>query len=476
MKLRYRDDIHAYWLDGRRCKGVSSVAKIPDDTYSLTQWVKRTVALGIASRPDLIEAIAAHHDDRDKLDEIVEVAIEAAKANDASRRGTAKHRITERHDAGESILMTDLAEQVIAAWSGLLEAHRLEVVPELIERITVDPDALISGRYDRILGDQSGLYVADLKTGANQMKYAHAIAVQLALYAHAPLLAGPLDGRGETETFEPMPQVDKTVGLVLHLPDEGEPSLVEVDIAAGWECWQEVIAPTLRWRKRDGLIRPRGASAPRPPLDRSELDDRFSRLADEQKGVLRDRWPLPGVKLADLATPAQVQAVLAVIDEITGFDPPEVERQPAERHQPAQPVAVPDPPAEGPPIDVATYEAFQARYATLGVEAKQWIGAIAADAATAGGPISLTQLRSVRRFELGRALVALAAAEQDDDALVRLLAASAAGSPELDAVSIPAGAALAALSAGEAANFARLVDATLSGEPMRLDERGLVAA
>ena len=41
MHLKYNDRQHAYWLDGSRCKGVTTVAKIPDDTYNLDQWRKR---------------------------------------------------------------------------------------------------------------------------------------------------------------------------------------------------------------------------------------------------------------------------------------------------------------------------------------------------------------------------------------------------------------------------------------------------
>jgi hypothetical protein len=37
MKLTYRDDGHEYYLNGRRCKGVTTTAKIPDDLYNLAE-------------------------------------------------------------------------------------------------------------------------------------------------------------------------------------------------------------------------------------------------------------------------------------------------------------------------------------------------------------------------------------------------------------------------------------------------------
>jgi hypothetical protein len=49
VKLRYDDKQHAYWLDGRRCKGVTTVAKIPEDTYRLSLWSQRQVAIGVAT-------------------------------------------------------------------------------------------------------------------------------------------------------------------------------------------------------------------------------------------------------------------------------------------------------------------------------------------------------------------------------------------------------------------------------------------
>ena len=80
MRLKYDDKWHSYWLDGRRCKCVTTVAKIPDDTYSLDQWRKRQVAIGMAMSPPLVERAAAHFDERDKVDEVAEEAMLVAKS------------------------------------------------------------------------------------------------------------------------------------------------------------------------------------------------------------------------------------------------------------------------------------------------------------------------------------------------------------------------------------------------------------
>jgi hypothetical protein len=80
MKLKYNDEQHAYWLDGKRCKSVTTVAKIPDDLYRLQMWEKRQVAIGLATSHDLLEAVAAHVDDDDYLNGLCEKAKELAGA------------------------------------------------------------------------------------------------------------------------------------------------------------------------------------------------------------------------------------------------------------------------------------------------------------------------------------------------------------------------------------------------------------
>lgn len=84
------------------------------------------------------------------------------------------------------------------------------------------------------------------------------IAIQLALYAHASTIYDPV-----SETHDPMPEVDQTRALVMHLPvGQATCTLYEVDIAAGWEMAQ--ICGTVRdWRKRKNLAAKfSGADAP----------------------------------------------------------------------------------------------------------------------------------------------------------------------------------------------------------------------
>ena len=138
------------------------------------------------------------------------------------------------------------------------------------------------------------------------------------------------------------------------------------------------------------------------------------------------------------------------------------------RHAATEPIrtpgtlpARPEPPSqvdEGPIIDdAATLLAMSHRFQALG-EGVGIIRTLAADAAKAGYSFSITQLASVRRFEIGRALMSLIEGGCWDDDLVRAVVAHVADDPAVLQPSIPLGTAIGALSADQAARFAHLAD------------------
>jgi len=264
MILKYNDKVHGYWLDGKRCKGVSSLAKIPDDNYSLDQWRKRMVAIGVANNLDLSMEImeAEVNGDQSLLNELCEQAMTEAGAHEAALAGTAAHDRTEKHDTGQAVEET--YELHLARWRALLDYAGLDIEPDLAERCIIYPERKICGRFDRLARRRSDgrLTCIDLKTGKNAVKYPHATAVQLALYARAPLMAGELTDtsklepdhedyyfEGFTETFTPLPDdLDRQVGYMLHLPDSGEDRIYAISLGHGWQVANEVVFPTLAWR------------------------------------------------------------------------------------------------------------------------------------------------------------------------------------------------------------------------------------
>lgn len=363
VKLSYDDRTHAYWLDGKRCKSISSVAKIPDDTYSLDQWRKRQLLIGVALLPELAERAAAHFDDRDHLDRMAEEAMAAAKSHTAAARGTAVHRITERIDLNELIIDTPQAQAVRAAWSKALEIAGLEIVPELVERIVVYPEWRIAGRFDRLArrkGDGK-LCVLDVKTGSSAVKYPHSVAVQLALYANAPLMAAPLPREGgKTEVFEPLPDVDTSVGYVVHMPNDEEVDVVGVDLEQGWKGAQTCFA-VLDWRNSRELLIPVTevpVTDPEPADRAGWITGRLAAIAErgpEAKQLAARAWPA-GIGPKPPWRDEQIDQLDQALAQVEArIEAPFAEPDPV-RPQPvavAEPPTVPAPPLPEKPADSA---------------------------------------------------------------------------------------------------------------------------
>lgn len=336
MKLSYRDKGHAYYFTpdptaekpdpkSRRCKSVTAVAKVGDDTYSLDKWGKRQVALGMAlDEGHLRERAAAHYDDRDQLDDIAEEAMTKAKSHEKAAKGTAAHRITERVDLGETVIQTPFSKAVSEAWQRALKDARLEILPEFIERIVIFPELYIAGRFDRFVKVKGTGKIAclDLKTGANAVKYPHSIARQLATYVNAPLLAGPIPGSGgETEQFEALPaKLDRKWGYVVHLTDD-KVEVVKIDIAAGWKNVKDSVFPMLAFRDNKSLVEPVAAQeilvGPASPDRVAWIRGRLADLKtiDGAPAAVISRWPA-GVSPKPPWTDGEVDAIDACLESV----------------------------------------------------------------------------------------------------------------------------------------------------------------
>jgi hypothetical protein len=510
VKLAYNDQAHAYHLDGRRCKSVTTVAKIPDDTYNLEKWGMRQVALGLAQNRGLVEAVAAHAEDRDKLNELCEQAKAIAGANDASRRGTAAHRITELHDQGKNVIQTELATSILASWQEVLDAAGLEVVPEWMERIVVYPEHYICGKFDRILRRRSdgALVIADLKTGERAIKYPHSIAVQMALYANAPLVAGDMPpSGGSTTEFEPLPaELDRATGYIIHIPEMGTASVAEVDIAGGWDIAQEVCFRTLAWRKRTDLVRPltvesrsvehmatiefEGVTVTAPVIDISDADETAGTWVDdsETRAVLQTRIDgirshgedalkalalalqgndLPSLKKSNDHTPAQLKLMGKLIDRVeaahaVSFPENIVPIPPAAKLVEPVTITINREIVEGTFADPEATRLLREYYEAISDECRAWISACAADAKRAGYSFELKALQSVRRFEILRALLA-AWTHDGDEELCRAVIALVTGEEFARQPVIPIGACFGALTIDEARTAVHVFDHLADG-------------
>ena len=256
MKLTYTDTSHTYYLDGKRAKSVTAVAKIPVDTFNIEQWSQRQVAIGLAIDPNLIEKVAVDIDNRDAINKICEEAKQAAKAHLAADRGTQMHRVLELVLLDqEHKLLTDQQRQDADTLKRTLDRYQLTPYDFLTEQFVAWPHYTITGRFDAILEKpDSTLILTDLKSGPNAVAYPHATAVQLALYARAPHISDNIHTVGDKSTvtdWRQMPErLDYRYGYVLLVePDADVGTLHEINIEHGWAAAQMALR-IVEWRKQ----------------------------------------------------------------------------------------------------------------------------------------------------------------------------------------------------------------------------------
>lgn len=464
MRLKYTARSHRYMLDGKPCKSPSAVAKVPDDTTALSNWKRRQTAIGLALSPHLLTSIAAAGADKNEIDALCEEAMAAAGANSGRDYGTAVHRITDAIDGGEFVLDTPEVLEIRRRWQQLLDDHDLEVVAS--EQVILHPELRIAGRFDRVVRHRASgdLLILDTKTGAEADKYLHSHAVQLALYARAPFRAdGPTgDIDFEVTDFVPMWTVRTDIALVAHLPQTGDAAIVPVDIAAGWQCFEQVIRPTWDWRNRTDL---RAIW----PISRADvLRDRLNAIAafaPERVEQIKQAWPVgvPPLK-AGGHTDDQLDQIEELVElceqKLMPFDPPPAEPQPSDRWlpNPKRPARIERTPDEGGDADTAAVDRLRQRYQALDDAGRAWIGHLVEQGTRAGRTFNLGSIKSRRSVAIVAGLVTLCEHGGDDEAylVTRGLTALALDDEAALFQNIPAGEAVSALDAGQAELFEAL--------------------
>lgn len=222
-----------------------------EDTYKLGQWQQRHVALGIATNPDLADAVRTSDlDDKGGLNNLCDEAKDRAGASDSARIGTYLHAVTEAADRGQDPMGVPLPELAmprskedflpdLAAYMAATDGLKSTA----IETFGVLDNLKIGGTSDRIVKIGGKKYIADLKTGSVEFGSLK-IAAQLAVYARSHLYdwraAAALGNNASAEQARALrtaPGVEVDKGLVIHLPQgTGTCTLYWVDLLAGWEA------------------------------------------------------------------------------------------------------------------------------------------------------------------------------------------------------------------------------------------------
>lgn len=251
-RLIYNNESHTYFLNGKRCKSGSTVAKMVSDSYSLDQWRKRQIAVGFTLEPRLRERAAVDLENKDALDAICEDAMKIAGSHHAADRGTQRHRASELLDTGGT-LITEQQEEDAQAWRRTLEAYEIDILPEYVEGFAIWPEYGVAGRFDRIVRYKGRHVILDLKSGINAVKYPQSTAAQLAIYARAPFISRTISTAGDRSTVEdwasPPADLDLETGYVIVLGDGMDVGdLYRVDIGYGW-LGAELALNMVNWRK-----------------------------------------------------------------------------------------------------------------------------------------------------------------------------------------------------------------------------------
>lgn len=226
----------------------SGFGKVLTDRTALERWGERNAVVGMARRPDLFALVAGKEvkKDRKELDELIEDAKKSAGRDVRSNQGTAVHGFAEQVDCGRWTLgdVPEMYREDVAAYQKTMAESGLEVVPQMIERITYTEEVDGAGKFDRLFYiPQTGEYIiGDLKTGDNPQVFGKVdIGVQLSIYARGVNRAGVWDKRTRSwDTRDPKDpgkriRVREDFAVVMHLPlGAGQCQLFFVDLRQGW--------------------------------------------------------------------------------------------------------------------------------------------------------------------------------------------------------------------------------------------------
>lgn len=429
-----------------------------EDRFGLERWKIRTAGKGLATRADLFAQMAATPaEDTQRLDALMEQALEAGGGSVGANLGTALHEFAQHVDNGAITTAEIPAPWAadIAAYRDTLAAAGLTVEPGLVEVSLVHDGLRLAGTADRFLRRPDGrLVCADLKTGKAIGPNPLAYAVQLAAYATAQGYDIPTGRRYD------LGDVDHTVGLLIHVPaGRGECHLVEVDLVAALEA-AHVATIVKQWQKRKDIVRKvsvasrgnvatdsgAGATVERPPVPvvpaptpvetavanveaafpytetvataehRAWLEKRVRRLVafgDDTKRELAARWPAHVPKLRDhaLHTVREIEAISDACYQVEadhGFQFPDRNpTDPAFAAPETKPKRVRYVADEGGDAPQAEIDALRATINALPANQRAVIADITKQATAARRGISIREQPTVRRCAIAAMLVEL---------------------------------------------------------------------
>ena len=468
----------------------TTVAKGIEDSGGLLNWGKRMVAIGLAQRPDLVALVSTTADtDKKTLDDICERAAEQGGATVRRDLGTAVHGMLEKSWADPTFVAPDPYGSDVRAVHDALATARLRVVDGYSERMIVHDQYQIAGTFDLLVEDETGQrFVADYKTGSSLLG-ALAFAIQLSIYANADALYNQGAAKdGSEDTREPMPEVSKLHGVIIHVqPGSGHCDLHWLDLATGAEALELAIAVREMRKAKpltpitlevDVVTRTKQIAAAEKILSAADgnvdeewrgwMRNRLKVLIDAgHTDLIRRSWP-EGVPTLGSGEPIAnhladvIEQAVALIEREVQADfpapkPSELAAATPKKRSTRKPAA-----DEGAEVGLAETQAVNKAARALTVDGRTWLGSIMSAAKNANRAVNMTgpgAKVTERRFIIASSLLALA--DHADDDLARALLGIAMGEELQPAHEL--GDAVGALTIPEATRLGHLARALNAG-------------
>lgn len=225
---------------------VSTLKSKSTDSFGIDKWKMRMALMGVAydqsGHGRLLRTLLELADRegemperswKEALNKVADEAFDTGGGNDASAMGTALHAWTEWLDLGLGTLeqVPEMFRPYCEAYLSTLAENRIEVVPELIEKIVVNLAYDVAGQFDRVYRLLDGsLVLGDLKSGANITIGWREIAQQMAGYQTAEYM---LD---DEDNWVPTPDMRTDYAIIVHVPVmEPQPraEIVTIPLAKG---------------------------------------------------------------------------------------------------------------------------------------------------------------------------------------------------------------------------------------------------
>jgi hypothetical protein len=382
----------------------TTISSLLDSRHAIEKWQQRHVAVGLASRPDLLAQVQSTTiEDKQTLNSVCQKALDASGADAAASMGTALHRVVEKVNLDPEADVPEAFAERIAEYRRVMAAHGVTVCLNAVEQIHILAELGIAGMADAHVMVGGRRYIFDLKTGSSIDYGSGGYSVQLSIYAAAETLYDP-----HTETHRPMPEVDQERAIICHLPAKGGPATLKwLDITAGREALDHAVFAH-RWRNRKDLLTPFDVPAatneerptaeliaeafPGTTVDEAETADLLNRRRQRLLATLpfdvKDKWQaqLPGVrgpKAAEEWTPEQMDDIERVFELPFSDDPLPVD--PPRAAQLVAPVVELRPrPALGGPVDAGALQMLRDRARRQSNGVKAWIKVWQAEAIEEG--------------------------------------------------------------------------------------------